>query len=334
MATFITATRHYLRGMKIMPLVPEPYDLGFLPCSWEFQRDLVRITGYDLFAAVSPYSQPLVNKQHWAALTEEQKQKFEGSREIDDHYRRIQFGYEYVKHSQDWHNPYKGLGLFPWEIVKDKLRNFNPARKTLDRDLYDRLIGEALAIKKLKVGPKLLFKCEQIWLDGQKTMSAKKANDRFKLLTEREKQVWKDREAKKLVHCEILKLMRQFNVDGNAKQTPYTAFYKNIYPRLKGVTLQEKNKIAGQKWRAMNEAERAAFPGDRSYFNSRVYKELLLDATVELVMDYIFKAGSVKGYEGDEWRFLRKSFTHDMHYLDRVYFPYIVQKDGDKMVLK
>jgi hypothetical protein len=86
----------------------------------------------------------------WKRLSEEYKERLIKSEHIDDLYKhrlRVWQGYEivsYLKQRLDSHcwNPYPLLGLYPWEIIIDKLCNKRELYE-FEYDYYDVIIKEA-----------------------------------------------------------------------------------------------------------------------------------------------------------------------------------------------
>lgn len=151
-----------LRKLKVAGILPEPYSLfspDLLlkdPLSFAVQNE---VSGIDLFSKVAGYHSVNANRTAWKLLSPEQKRVFLTSHPaVNIHLRRIEEAYKMVD-CHDGLNPYYNAWLYPWEIIKDKLR----MRWMFGVDIYDALIIEALTLTKSQVTAKRLWEGEVEW---------------------------------------------------------------------------------------------------------------------------------------------------------------------------
>lgn len=317
-----------LRKLKVGGIIPEPYSL-FTPKlkekdPHEFGAES-QISGIDLFVKVAGYHSLNANHTAWKLLSPEQQKEFISPHpQVNVHLQRIAQAYKDVDtHVGD--NPYYNAWLYPWEIIKDKLR----MRWMFGADIYDTLIIEALTLTKSQITPKALWRGDVEWREEKQDLGLVQSDeiilvDLFRKLPTTVKNEYIQRSIRKTEYCERL---RQFNSARKVPTTPFQTFFKSEFAQLdSGMSLQEKSKFLGVKWKSLSEDEKSKFKGTEVSAKGRIHREKLLDAKTEMVMDYIC-GGYVEGWSGD-WREWRREVGGGMYYLDKIYFPYIVQKRG------
>lgn len=330
--------RSLLRSYKVQTVVPEPYVL-FPPWLYEepvsailphILAEIRPVRGFDLFAKVAAYRWDRTNRAAWKLLTDNQKIVFEHPPpEVDRHLHRIIHGYSSAVCSATDANPFYDTPLYPWEIIKDKLR----MPWMGGADIYDSLILEALKVGRAQVTPFSLFAsdADAMGFDG---LLAAELRRMFHNLSLDEAAQYRARSDRKLQHCDRL---REFRSTRKLPPNPFHAFFKAELLLLNSEDQQlpaaDINRILGQKWKALTDSQRAQYNGVFLSPNCRFHRETVLDRQTELVMDYIFELGLVEDWAGD-WRKWRAEVVGNMFYLDKMYFPYIVQRRAGKYELE
>lgn len=279
-----------------------------------------KLSGFDLFSQQAQLLSKQKHKRLWNDLSDDIKQSFGTMKhDIYSHLLRIWRGYEvveYIKRYESNHrfNPYPLLGLYPWEIVKDKLR----AKKSpheFDRDYYDNLITESFNRRFLK--PATIYRAQNgpgLFLD-----LLVEEKDQFVSLA--------DRRAKF-----ILSASRHPKYSSG-----YLKFYKKNYsdysPSPEEVTQvptgklsenQRKNAAvsiaAAHHWKQLSDHEKSQYSPQDKRIYSHKYKEEILNWKTCVVMDYIYSVGRVRYAPSTyNWRSDIKEKFGDWHYLDRTY---------------
>lgn len=316
-STFASRSATKTRYPCIYPLLPVPYDLGLGSIQDTKAANTSRsLSGFELFSLVSNFKHYTTIKHAWRRTPAEERKKFAYSALLDGHNQRVVNGYKYANSRMDDVNPYHGLGLFPWEIIKDKFR-----KETWSFDLYDRLIGEALNMQPRRVSGLQLFKTDEMNRRGRKSLNLSEAVRYFSELPKAEQQRYNEIGEKKLQHCLTVKALKNSKPQGL-----FGKFCVEMNPLVSGLLQQARNKEIGRLWRALSLEERAKY-GVPFWFTSKVYKEQLLDRKTALVMDYIFNVGTVKGHVGS-WREWKQRETQGLHYLNKVYFTGVLGTVG------
>lgn len=307
-------------------ILPEPYNLfdpelyEKSPLSFDFSSSPCK--GVELFSKVASYHSAKANRAAWKSLLPEQREIFENPpEEVNVHLHRLAHGYSTATYSQNETNPYYDAWLYPWEIIKDKLR----MQWMFGADIYDSLILEALGLTKAQVTPKNLFASDNEAMGIDEVLAGDLSRSFRRLLPE-ERAEYEARSTKKTEFCNRLRL---FNSSRKLPQKPFQTFFKSQFPQLESpydkLSVQEKSKYLSQKWQEMSEPEKSKYEGVYTSAKGRIHREKILDDKTELVMDYIFEVGQVENWTGD-WRKWRRQVAGEMHYLDKIYFPYVVQK--------
>lgn len=301
------------RRYQVPPLIlPQPYDLF----RWPFRQDYnyAKFDAKDLFLQALSLKSKYRASLLWRRLPTKEQLLFENAPpEVHCHLHRIRQGYEIVQASASDENPFYDLGLYPWEIVKDKLRD----RALFGSDIYDWLIQEALTCTKLRVSPEKVFEGEVAINDLKPSaLSSLSAMDQLK---------YEAIAQKKLDYIDNREI-----VHGLRPLAPTSAFDAFVKKELKQVvgSWQFKLKELGAQWKRMLAEEKKAYGPLNLPVHRRDYKEFALEQQTSLVLDYIFKYGEVKNFSGD-WRQWRDDIAGDLIYLNRIYSPAIVIIDKD-----
>lgn len=294
-------------------LLPEPYRL-FPATLYENVPEVAPApvpTGLTLFDKVAGYKSFAVSKRIWATLEHSMQRVFDEPPEpFAWHYRRIAQGYEAAATSTDDFNPYYELTLYPWEIVKDKLRH----RPMFPADVYDMLIDEAFGLRKGRLKPEALWRNDML-LEG-------KEPGQFRLEPPEVRETYTERARRKLNFHE--RMVHEMNARPQA-YSPYQHFFVQHQQEHSTLPTPERSKILGERWRAMSSDEKKAYGELSTLLRTRRYREQKLQAKTDLVMDYIFQTGTVEGFTYD-WRHWRARTCGDWFYLDKLWFPYLYQR--------
>lgn len=319
-----------LRKLRQPWILPEPYflfDAALLsrkPLS--FRCIGPPATGVGLFSKVAGYHSQNANSEAWKLLLDAQKRNFvDPPHEVNVHLHRIEHGYSEAAKSDNDDNPYLHAWIYPWEIVKDKLR----LQSVFGADIYDVLILEALTLTKSQVRPRKLFESDEIAKVGG-TTEPDELRRRFRALSKQERAEYDARSARKLEFCDLL---NNFKTRPKIPPSPFQKFFKSKFAGSEGTSVQEKTRKLSKQWRSMTQTEKLQFEGVNISAKGRIHRESVLDAKTELVMDYIFGAGKVSGFSG-EWRQWRSHVAGSWHYLDRIYFPWVVQRKGKAIEMR
>lgn len=273
-------------------------------CPSHYVEKPLNVRGMALLKASSNYLSDNQAISRWNRLSEEDQKLFIEPPYLDKLYKerlRIWQGYEvvnYLKDHLDKHrfNPYPLLGLYPWEIVKDKIRS---TKKLLDfeYDYYDHII------KKMK-SRRYLTKAWEFY-PGKRSDYDKLEN----------KQPYQGKEQMNKDH-NILKL-------SPVSLVSFHKFYRELFVNEPGRRLLK----ATNAWNALTEEERMSYRGefDKRFGAGREYREEMFDFKTEIVMDYIFYTGGVEGCPPDfDWFEYRKSILGNFHYVYKIYTSKIV----------
>lgn len=287
--------------------------------------------GYDLFK--HEFQNKAVSKRYWNTLTMEAKDSFSDSQRALDLYierLRIWKGYEIVEHlkrnlSKYGYNPYPLLGLYPWEIVKDKLRNKNEL-DLFEIDYYDDIIKEAFSLKNNRRSAFAIFSTNLNHEMPELKAGLKKRKKLFSQLDEKrladllKQQVRREEHARKLrekhkVPSPFLKYLADFH--RKHKSHAFDGHSSN-YSRQENILL---NQQAAVKWRTMGTQEKRLYSGLGSNIsNTRLYKEDILDWKLGIVLDYIYRVCGVVGNQNNfDWRTHMLEVTRGKRYISRTY---------------
>lgn len=249
----------------------------------------------------------VTNRRLWNCLSDDQKKVFlEPAPNVASHNARIIEGYSSAMISENQLNPYWGTFLYPWEIIKDKLRR----RPAYASDIYDLLIQEAFSITKKMTAPEVLhasaleFSSVENDDDLHENTLTKEERTLFELLSQKK--------------AEFLQRRRIHSRARKVPLSPYDQFYQKAFPQISAETVQEKNKLIAEEWKKLNTPI-------TSVTKSASYREKALDVNTAMVMDYIFEYGTVEGFNGN-WREWRNETFGSLFYLGRVASPVVVER--------
>ncbi|GEQ71298.1 hypothetical protein JCM33374_g4980 [Metschnikowia sp. JCM 33374] len=277
------------------------------------------LSGLELFMKVGSFKSKQYAESVWNMLNDDQRNIFfYPPSQVNQHRQRIIRGYaesevEFSKKKQE--NPFFYTHLYPWEIIKDKLRD----RPVFASDVYDQLIQEALAppIKLFK--PTLLYRnwCKYFRNDGKTSGPYSGLDDIKKTKYAREA------ESKNYYAKRRLEFRR-------AKQARLKSFddFKAEFSRESGDSLPESQST--EFIRQQYDFEKyLKSPAMRS---SPLNREIKLEIDLAMVMDYIFEYGTVKGCKVN-WRQWRAQVCGNYHYIDKIMFPYIINATAENVEL-
>lgn len=338
----------------------EPFDLGYPICSDEIIKDRAQLrqilfpenresqsaepfflyihprpkykSGFELFK--SQLCLGLKSKKYWESLSSSEKEIFT-SKGILQHLfmesQRIWEGYEiveYLKRYLDKYrtNPYPLLGLYPWEIITDKLRRKSPIYD-FEKDYYDTLITEAFGRNSQRKALSIFYADLRHDFPDEKFTFAR-VQQLMLLLPLEQKQYYQHKERMRYLHSQ------------KVRERPRKS--QNIFLEFVKHFLRKKNysgdfpgprdpqlRAAAREWNSIPLREKLSYKNKDSIpSNCRLYKENLLDWKVDKVMDYIFNVGGVVGLNTSfEWKKDRFERTHGYRYLQRGYvyaLPYLL----------
>lgn len=291
--------------------LPQPYRLFRWPIHHQYSGK--SIDAEVLFSQALGLKSKACGPRLWRNLTPEKKQFFQFPPELMlRQNERVQRGYETVSASRSDENPYYDLNLYPWEIIKDKLRK----RITLGSDVYDWLIQEAILCSLKDVSPgNLSF--------GEATINGWDIVE-YWALPERIRSKYHKQYVQKneyVLHRDSVYVSRSL-----VEKTAFNVFFKERVGSLKELSLSQKQKAASSEWKKMLPTEKANYGYKRISPLRRDLREFNLEQQTSLVMDYIFKYGTVENMARD-WREWRDEAVGDLIYLDRMYSQKIVMSD-------
>lgn len=248
-------------------------------------------------------------------MTEQQRLLFYNPpEEVYRHWDRIQKGYTIASESPNEDNPYYYLDLYPWEVIKDKLR-YPPLSGA---DIYDWLIQEAFRCTKSRVRSKHLYRGEAAMKDwplrNYKNLSSSQTA---------KYESWSSQKCEYILHRDHIHESRDvFTRNG------YGVYFRKRSFELGKLLVQEKTRQISAEWKLLLPDKKSTYGRKNHSLRARAYKEYILEQQTSLVMDYIFKYGTVENFFGD-WRSWRKKIEGNLFYLERMYFPVIVSCDRD-----
>lgn len=270
-------------------------------------RDIIKYTqprpqhvnGFELYRALhSHIKTKSVAKQWWdRKLTDTERLKFESdSGFIDRAFKertRIWEGYQmvsFLKHRrQPPLNPFECVGLYPWEVVRDKLRQRRRSSQLFgfEIDYYDRLISEAFS--RFSRSPVLIFYTDLKLQNPERKVPSRYSSveQLFAHLSPREKEYYQIRCERRKQHLKTNRVEAEVNA-------PFMAFVQlqrasgqivaDDYPQL---VLR-----AAAQWRQLTLQEKQQYRAARSPRSSENLS-LILERKVEIVMRYIYNVGGV-----------------------------------------
>lgn len=297
----------------------------------EFVHDQpVPLDGYDLFQHEARLLSGQKHRKSWLLLPKETRAKFVPYE--DSLFRqnlRVWRGYEVVEYIRRYeheyrYNPYPFLGLYPWEIIRDKLKNRK--RPKVDLDYYDVLISEFLnrGIR----SPLGLF-------------TAYNGTKDFKQLSELEQRHYRERAERRNAYLAEL-------VQAPKYTSPYLAFCKKNYRHYQPteediekvsnrLSLSRRKALAkyvaaAAHWRLLTKEQKQEYSPGNTLFFSMKYTDEILDWKVSAVMDYLYRIGGVKDAPpGFDWQQRKHEIIGDLHYIDRLYMERLIYIEGGQL---
>ncbi|OBA18009.1 hypothetical protein METBIDRAFT_13920 [Metschnikowia bicuspidata var. bicuspidata NRRL YB-4993] len=313
--------QHTYKSLQL--LLPQPYKL--------FHKSLLNLSqnttstpatswneslkGFDLFLKVSGLKAAHLQKL-WDRLAGDQKEVFlNPPPEVHEQWVRIAQGYkeyEKVQVERETANPFYHIPLYPWEIIKDKLRH----KPMFSSDVYDQLIQEAMAPSMKLLQPAKIYENFCINFEPENP------HQQFEDLPSSQITRYKIEAERKLAYAKRIMAYRKAK-----KALRHSNTFINDYTRELGESLtgQEKKDFIQQQW----EFEQLL---DMLSNQRTVFKEINLEIHLSMVMDYIFEYNEV--YDcGVGWRQWRQHACGNYHYLDRILFPVVVNATEEKIQL-
>lgn len=290
-------------------------------------------TGFDLFKSQvrHRYAKPIL-KEHWDGLTDVERAQYIESPHWDYlHQQRLRIwqGYEIVEYLkirgtiQQQFNPYPFLGLYPWEIIKDKLLDMS-RRKTIgsiydfEKDIYDVLILEALVTKV----PDLY----KFYISYARDITKPPTKKEFSMLGPSVLEPYITRRNKRIQHA------NEYNP--TKKVSNWSTFLQQKYrrdPQYQDTSFIELEKIASIEWQTLTKEEKDRYSTTLE-MSSASAKDIRLNEQVDHIMKYIYEVGSVAGTpSGFNWKSDMMEKTKGFIYLYRMYGEvYISSKKVEK----
>ncbi|EAZ63355.2 hypothetical protein PICST_28260 [Scheffersomyces stipitis CBS 6054] len=275
------------------------------------------IVGQGLYALETGYKTKNHLKILWNKLDEKEKTRLTSSpnrERLYDERIRVWKGYEVVEHLKrnsdkyNW-NPYPLSGLFPWEIVKDKLRNRKPVM-AFEQDYYDVLIKEAFSGNKRRTAYSIFYADikNQRRLGSRAWMTVSKL---YEQLPPERREYYEEREQRRKVFIPVQK--------APVGHPPFHVFFDEYIEQ--NSTSSRPLLGASTRWAAMTDVERQNYtPLDSKYHHTREYKERKLLLMTHIVLDYIYHVGGVEGVDGSySWVQDMKERTVGFTYLHKMY---------------
>lgn len=264
------------------------------------------LRGFDLYHQISHSTRRNNSKARYKTLTGELKEQLESSPNLDKLHQetlRVWKGYEivlYIKRNFPEHawNPFPFLGLYPREIIKDKLRLINNKPKLLvfKSDIYDLLIEESFGpIRDLK-----LVYCSQVY-HLQPDTSTKQFELLFKLLTGKELERYQ-------TQVEKQSLQHMVKTAVSAKSSFYAYYYnKNglLYDLAKS-------------WTAISKDDQKKWKLPKELTSTTEYFEKMLDLKTKVVLHYMDIVG-VDNQQEYENILQKQEKLLGFNYLNKVY---------------
>ncbi|CUM50577.1 unnamed protein product [Debaryomyces tyrocola] len=306
-------------------------------------------TGFELFKIELQLNRN--EKNYWSMLSSRDKEGYYNSQIVERLYNerlRIWMGYEIVAYlkrnlSKYMFNPYPLLGLYPWEIIKDKLRVKGDIHD-FEKDYYDTLIKEAFGRNSQRKALQIYYTDILHEIDDDNLYYAK-VEKMFSSLPPPKKQYYLDKERKRQEHAMKIRL-RPYK-----QKTPYLKFLVQ-FSKIYEPTNEELNnlnskasennmkklattKAAAREWKTFTEEQKKLYEDvDKVSSNTRLYKEKILDWKVEMVMDYIYEMGGVYGLQSSyNWREDMHEKINSYRYLNKMYVDKLVYLHKGNLVV-
>lgn len=307
------------------------------------------VTGFDLFKIELMLQAN--QKKYWSSLSKEDKERYNNSK-VNEYLHnekiRIWQGYEIVEYLKRYlqtymHNPYPLLGLYPWEIIKDKLRDKRVVYE-FERDYYDTLIKETFGRNSQRRALQIYYTDAKYQL-ADEVLNYATVSRMFRDLPSHQKDYYLEKERKRQEHS---KKVKNFPYKKSTAYLRYAKEFSRTYEpsgeelmsvdskvSSKNIYKMAITKAAGREWRKLSEEEKQSYESnDMLSSNTRLYKEMILDWKVSMVMDYIYDVGGVTGLnEPYDWRADMHSKSNGYRYTNRMYVSSLtyIQK-GNLMV--
>lgn len=300
-------------------------NIEFVDTNGSIYREFVhhqptKLSGFDLFSHQAQLLAKQKHKRLWKDLSNDIKQSFGTIKDdIYLHLLRIWRGYEvveYIKRYENKHrfNPYPFLGLYPWEIIKDKLR----AKKSpheFERDYYDNLISESFNRRFMK--PATIYRAQnghvlfKDLLVEEKEQSVSLADRRTKFIMSTSR------------HPKFSSAYLNFYKQNYSNYSPSREEIRQVPDGKLSVNQRNNAAVsiaAANHWKRLSDHEKVQYSPQDKRIYSHKYKEEILDWKTSVVMDYVYSVGRVRHAPLTyNWRSDFKEKFGVWHYLERAY---------------
>ncbi|KAK6465548.1 hypothetical protein DFJ63DRAFT_24627 [Scheffersomyces coipomensis] len=285
-----------------------------------------RLIGENLYKIQFPQQTSHYAKKLWNRLPQESQLKLIESPNLDilhDERLRIWKGYEIVEHlkrnrPEYQYNPYPLSGLYPWEIIKDKIRKRslrNKRKRTIfefEWDYYDQLIKEAFGSNVKRTAVQIYYtQLRSIFPDQKYTFT--NVFKEFNQLSDSEKQIYYDTEAR---------FHEQAIVSRDRVSTVNSRTFRTFYKQYIATTEYDQRQLlnAIRIYKQMDATQRNSYSRARQCTFHK-YREETLDLQTAMVMDYVYYVGGVEGHPPGsfDWYNDMKRQTKGFTYLDKCY---------------
>lgn len=274
------------------------------------------LKGYELFKSQVQLKTLHYAKKQWLKLSDEDRTSYTDSKNIsfiNNERERIWKGYEIVEYlkryqSQYAWNPYNLLTLYPWEIIKDKLRSRMKVDE-FERDYYDALIREAFYRNYQRKAMHIYYTDLQYF--EPKKYTYQQVLNRFKRLSNIEKQYYHYKQSLREKHA--LRTKAPMRDPG----------FRYFATKFESASVNPEDIVSDivRAWDVLTITEREKYAN----MPHRLEKELFLDWKVSIVMDYIYYTGQVSGVNLQyNWRKDMKEKTRGFTYLRGMYTENII----------
>lgn len=260
----------------------------------------------------------------WSRLDDSQKDLLRAAVPVAAPSRsRIAHGYKQAQDSSLYFNPFHAAPLYPWEIIKDKLRN----RPAFHSDVYDHLICEAMSPSKVALKPALLHRGyvfnspdRSYDIGDEDNLNTRQLLAKYeKLMGKLPPHIQQQYHTISEVKLRYFRARLEFRSVRKIPVSPFHEFYATKLNTVQTLSVPEKNQVIGQMWNAERHKRISTI--------DPVPRESFLDTKLEMVMDYIFEFGKVRNFTGD-WRQWRRLVQGNHHYAQGLYSPYIVRANS------
>lgn len=267
--------------------------------------------GYELYRQQARYKNSADFKRIWNMFSEKDRNHFSSPNpEIHKNNIRVWQGYEIVEHlrrtatDDAQSNPYPYSGLYPWEVLNDKVRHV-VEESALEYDYFDEI---AQSVKRLRGRIPSPNYFARLFHGRSLSELSPELQQHYIERAERERQF-------------------RSHTPARAPSSGWQLFIQqNGFPESE--TQGRTSSVLSAKWRGLSEQERASFINQhQGYIRTREYREALLDAKTSRILDYVY---DVVGPKYD-WRADKRALG--LVYRDKLYLDVTIQRIGTRAFL-